>query len=654
MFKNIRKKLSNQLSFYIVLSVLSVFLIIGITTYIHMDNILEERIKSETYIKNKASSQDIRTILNKASVITKQMGFNNEINTYLRQVKSHDDILTHPLYESVLDTLRGVHESNPLNYIVWIANENASFFLDSEAYVSDSNYIVSKRPWFKGAMKSTDISFSPIYTDWKTKTHVTSSILTLREPNNIYGFIAVDTSFNSIPSIYNGVDVGSKGKILLLTEDGRYLYNSDLVDKNDAELSSIYSLSDPLSKYADMMYAEKEGFKKIRIDNEEWYLSYYPASDNGWISIFLINENESKEDLFSFTIVLFIIFFIAILILIFIIYYTISGVIEPIQAITMYSKEVSSGEFSHNLPLSFTSRNDEIGDLSRSFNIITDVFREKNMLLENRIQDKNEEIQKQYQYIIENEKLASLGTLVAGVAHEINTPIGVALTSSSYIQKLCTDTRVKFDSNTIKKSDLSNFMNDLDESNDLLLNNIYRSAELIRSFKKIAVDQSSESRSIFNINDHVESIVTSLQHEYKNRQILIRNYCPTDLVIDGYPGPFAQIITNLIMNSLHHAYKGDKKGGLIIITAQELKDQIEIHYTDDGVGIDEKNLENIFDPFFTTNRDQGNSGLGLHIVFNIVTKLLDGTITCDANHGSGVHFTFTVPSVVSEKSLHYK
>lgn len=646
MFKNIRKKLSNQLSFYIVLSVLSVFLIIGITTYIHMDNILEKRITSEATFKNRATSQDIRSMLYKASIITKQMGFNNEIRTYLKEVRTSDAILKHPLYKSILATLKSVHKSNSNNYIVWIANEKASFFIDSEGHVSSRDYIVSKRPWYKGAMQSTDISISPIYTDWKTKTNVTSSILTLRDPNEVYGFIAVDTSLDTIPLIYDNVDIGSKGKIFLITEKGKYLYKKDSTSKMESEVGSIYDFNDPLSNYANEIFEKKNGFQEIILDGEKWYLSYYTVTDNGWISIFLINKNETKEDLFSFTFVLLIIYIIAISILIFIIYYTISGVIEPIQTITRYGKQVSSGDFSHNLPTHFIDRDDEIGDLSRSFAIITDVFREKNMLLENRIRDKNDEIQKQYHYIIENEKLASLGTLVAGVAHEINTPIGVALTSSTYIQKLCDETRYKFDNNKLKKSDLSDFLNNLDESNKLLLDNIYRSANLIRRFKKIAVDQSSEDRSIFNVNDHIESIIVSLKHEYKNRNILIKNYCPSNLTLDGYPGAFAQIITNLIMNSLHHAYNGEKNNGLIIITAQKLDGFIEFHYTDDGSGISKSNLENIFEPFFTTNREDGNSGLGLHIVLNIVTKLLNGMITCDSDEGSGVHFTITIPNVI--------
>ncbi|MGB3366965.1 MAG: ATP-binding protein [Acidaminobacteraceae bacterium] len=653
MFKNIRQKLSNQLSFYIIMSVLSVFIIIGITTYLYMDNILEERIKSKTYIQNKTSSQEIETIFNKASIITKQMSTNNEIKTYLHEVKTPEDILSHPLYNSVLETMKGIHSSSPLNYVVWIANENASFFIDSEGFVSKRDYDISKRPWYQSAIKAKDVSFSPVYTDWKTKTHVISSILALREANNIYGFIAVDTTFDSIPSIYEGVDIGLEGKIFLLTEDGRYIYKSNSSEAQTNELLSIYDVNDPLSSYADMMYETKEGFEEVKIDNDWFYLSYYPATDNNWISIYLINKAETKQELFSFTILLFFLLIIAILILIFTIHYMISSIILPIKTITNYSKEISSGKFSHSLPKKLTHREDEIGDLSRSFNIITDVFREKNMMLENRIEDKNEEIQKQYQYIIENEKLASLATLVAGVAHEINTPIGVALTSSSYIQKLCRQTRLMFDNNTMKKSDFNHFMNELDQSNKLLLDNIYRSADLIRSFKKIAVDQSNETRSIFNINEHVESIITSLRHEYKNKHIHIKNYCPKNLMLDGYPGPFSQVITNLIMNSIQHAYKGGS-GGLIIIKAQRFGDKIEIHYIDDGSGIKDSYMPNIFDPFFTTNREAGSSGLGLHIVYNIITQLLDGTITCVNNHEAGVNFTITIPVTVIEKPLLYK
>lgn len=639
MLKLIKKKLANQLSFYIVFSVITIFIIIATTTYIHLSTLLKDQIQLETSLNNKYAAKEVQNIFDRAIIVTEQMSLNNEITNYLRTTKTRDDITSNPLFKSVMKTLVDIEDSYDLNFLVWIANEEANFYIDSNLYVSDPSYDVKIRPWYNVAINNQKAAFTSIYLEWETKEYVISSILALREDNIPYGFLAVDTKFDSLPEIFNDIDVGESGSIFLVDDSGRYIFhpNSEMILEN-----SIHDNSDLLSPYSNIIFDEKEGFREITINGEEWYLAYYPATESGWLTISLINKAENQEGLLSFTIILISIFFVAIIILLMIIYLTVKKVTLPIHEITEYSNQVSSGNFFHDLPSAYTNRDDEIADLSKSFLIITDVFREKNMVLEASIEEKNREIKQQYQYIMENEKLAALGTLVAGVAHEVNTPIGVALTSASYIEKITNETRSSFEDNNLRKRDLDEFLTNLDESLTLTTSNLIRGSDLVKSFKKIAVDQGSEMKALFNLHEIVNSVTLSLKHEYKNRPIIISNYCNEDIYLNSYPGPFSQIISNFIINSLKHAYNIDDEG-VITLSAELVANSVIIHYTDDGYGIDTPNISKIFDPFFTTKRKKGNSGLGLHIVHNIVTQILAGSIDCQSETNKGVHFIIKLP-----------
>jgi methyl-accepting chemotaxis protein len=639
MIKLIKKKLANQLSFYILFAVTTIFIIIASITYNHLSSLLKDQIKLETSLNNKYAARQVQTIFDRAIIVTEQMSLNHQIKNYLHTTKTRDDIISNPLFNSVMKTLIEIEDSYDLNFLVWVANEDANFFMDSSLYISDPTYDVKIRPWYDIAINNQKAAFTSVYIEWETKEYVISSILALRENNIPYGFIGVDTNFDSLPEIFNYIDIGERGSIFLVDDSGRYIFhpNEEMILEN-----SIYDKGDKLRPYSNLIFKEKEGFKEITIDGEKWYLAYYPATENGWLTISLINKAETQEGLFSFTLILISIFFITIIVLFIVIYITVKKVTLPIQEITEYSKQVSSGNFFHDLPNVYSNRDDEIADLSRSFVIITDVFREKNMVLEASIEEKNEEINRQYKYLTGNEKLAALGTLVAGVAHEVNTPIGVALTSASYIEKISKDTRRNFENNQLRKGDLEEFLSNLDESLTLTTTNLIKGSDLVRSFKAISVDQEGEMKVVFNLHNIINSVTLTLKHEYKNRPIVISNYCAEDIEINSYPGPFSQILTNLIINSLKHAYHLDDNG-IITLSAEKSSDMIIIHYTDDGYGIDTSNIGKIFDPFFTTNRKIGSSGLGLHIVHNIVTQVLGGTIECESEIKSGVHFIISLP-----------
>jgi signal transduction histidine kinase len=244
--------------------------------------------------------------------------------------------------------------------------------------------------------------------------------------------------------------------------------------------------------------------------------------------------------------------------------------------------------------------------------------------------------------LVEAEKMAALGQLVAGVAHEINTPVGIGVTAASLLEEKTRIFGEAYKGGQMKRSDLENYLDIAGQSSTMILKNLQRAAELIQSFKQVAVDQSSEERRVFPVKAYLEEVLLSLHPKIKRTHHTVEIHAPDDLALDSYPGAFSQIVTNLVMNSLVHAYEADESGHLVFDLNQR-DGYLIFEYADDGKGISKENLGKIFDPFFTTKRGQGGSGLGLHIIYNLVTQKLDGTIRCESAEGRGTRFLIEVP-----------
>jgi len=247
------------------------------------------------------------------------------------------------------------------------------------------------------------------------------------------------------------------------------------------------------------------------------------------------------------------------------------------------------------------------------------------------------------QSLIQAEKLASLGALVAGIAHEINTPIGIGLTAASTLQDLTAGIQRQIADGALRKADLSGFLALAGETSQLLVTHMRRAAELVQSFKQIAVDRTTAGRRRFRLRAYLDEVLVSLHPMTKRGRITVLLDCPDDLVLDSYPGAFSQVVVNFVMNSMSHAYGGGAEGTLGLTVRRMDGDRIELIYADDGCGIAPDILPNIFDPFFTTRRGQGGSGLGLHIVYNIVTGTLGGRIEVASQLGQGTSFTLVLP-----------
>jgi signal transduction histidine kinase/HAMP domain-containing protein len=249
--------------------------------------------------------------------------------------------------------------------------------------------------------------------------------------------------------------------------------------------------------------------------------------------------------------------------------------------------------------------------------------------------------------LIRREKMAALGDMVAGIAHEINTPVGVSLTAGSYLRGRIKEVLNSFQSGALTNAAFQDFLNNAIESITIISANLERAAELIISFKKVAVAQSSEEKENFSVSQYLNDIVRNLYPAIKRTGIEVQTDCDESLTLNSYPGSFTQIFTNLIMNSLTHAY-GPEEKGTIHIRAVRDESCIVIEYSDDGSGIKKEILQRIFEPFFTTARGKGGSGLGLHIVYTIVTQILQSTISVSSEEGKGTRFTIRIPSEISD------
>ncbi|MDD2367263.1 MAG: PAS domain-containing sensor histidine kinase [Desulfuromonadaceae bacterium] len=248
--------------------------------------------------------------------------------------------------------------------------------------------------------------------------------------------------------------------------------------------------------------------------------------------------------------------------------------------------------------------------------------------------------------LIQSEKMAALGGLVAGVAHEINTPVGISVTAASLLDEKTRDCALLFESQALKRSELQSYMQLARDSSGMILSNLRRASDLINSFKQVAVDQTCEQPGVFNLRDCIDNIVMTMRPTLRKTSHTVKVDCPENLELDSYPGAIGQVLSNLILNSLLHGFE-NIEGGTVLIEVSENDGDVEISYRDNGNGIPENHIERIFEPFFTTKRNNGGTGLGLHILYNLVTQTLNGRISCESSAGKGVLFSIVIPRLTA-------
>lgn len=635
----IRHSLAGTLSFFIAIILMVVFLLIGILTYNFTTQKLETDLLEKTYYQSQTISKDVLNIFENASLHTSEMGANRDIIDYLKSVKSREDITSNESYDNVLNYLAKVKASNSIHFMIWIASEEGNFYLDSSGNVPNDDYDVTRRPWYKIAKEADGVVFTPPYQEWKSKETVISSIVALRENGKVYGFAVVNIRLDAIPNFFEKSEHSEWDKSFMISEQGTYLYHEDA---SKVMTSSIFDADDPLNAYVSNILLPKETLMNIQYGDRDYYMLAYTIPINNWKVVTIMDKRAVMKDVYRVYILLALIMILAFLIAVISIHMLIGRSLKSYSMLVAFADRIAEGDYSNNIPDDFLKREDEMGSICHSFQKILESFRSENDILEAKIKQKNMELEQQYAYIIETEKAASLGNLVAGVAHEINTPLGVSISTASHIEVLSKASLDSIEKGTMTKQGLTRFFTDITEANRLLSGNLDRAANLVKSFKKIAVDQSSEVEALFILKEIFDDVILSLRGKYKRKNHKIELVCPPDLELMGYPGAYSQILTNLLMNSIEHGFDG-RENGKIQIDCKMENDTLWIVYEDNGCGIPKENLKMIFEPFYTTNRQKGNSGLGMNVVYNIITQKLKGKIFLESEVNAYTRFTVEIP-----------
>ena len=281
--------------------------------------------------------------------------------------------------------------------------------------------------------------------------------------------------------------------------------------------------------------------------------------------------------------------------------------------------------------------------------MMADITEKRNAEIElqaakNRAEKSLEDLLTTQNILIHAEKMASLGRLVAGAAHEINTPLGVSVTVGSLLSDRFDRLENDFNSGNLRRSIMEEYIADSKEAYKLLLSNIQRTAELVQAFKTVAADQTGDRRRIFDLGHCLSETLLTISPIWRKAGHRAEVTSPTKIEIDGYPGVIGQIITNFVTNSVVHAFPSGQHGSIIIVADTVDANMVRICYSDDGVGIGPELRDKVFEPFFTTRRGSGSTGLGLHIIYNLVVGKLGGKIDITPNYPTGVVFNIVFPS----------
>jgi signal transduction histidine kinase len=347
---------------------------------------------------------------------------------------------------------------------------------------------------------------------------------------------------------------------------------------------------------------------------------------------------------------------------------------RPIVAVSDGAREIINGNFDVRIEV---ATKDEVGLMAEEFNIMTGQLaetmarqarevdehqwaerqvRQLNDELEQRVAARTRELtnanealaeslgllRKTQKHLVETEKLAALGNLVAGMAHELNTPIGVSLTAASFLESKAKELGRVIAAGELTRHGLDDFLSEILQAAGLLGTNLSRSAEQIRFFKQVAVEQETGVSAEVNLREYFDELALSLAHYLRKDGHRFYNDIPHALRLHTWPGPLYQVMTNLVMNSIHHGFDG-REGGTISFHARAAHDRMILECQDDGVGMASEVKSRIFDPFFTTKRGTGRTGLGLSIVYNLVTAKLGGEISCSSEPGKGTVFSISLP-----------
>lgn len=530
--------------------------------------------------------------------------------------------------------------------------------IDSEVLAAYEDYNPTTRPWYAPVKSNPIPQWSEVYVNVDEMSETTiSAIAPITHKGKFIGVTSIDVKLEGIEKFLKTQEAKGTGIIYVVDRNwGVIAQSGDLVhtpltpaEKSDEAM--IYASAQWLRRATESF----NEVNRVEILNDSYYVLANEVDDSlnlGWKVIVVIPESDIMG-----TVELNIQRSMAVLFLI-IIVTTLFGIAimnritKPILAVAYAANDLSQGKWGISLPLHHrplkenyelvTAFNKMSLQIKENLDQIEHLHLEEKQILERAIAERTAELELTMQELMSREKLASLGSLVSGISHEINTPLGVSVTASSYMEETNKNIRRLLQDNAMTKQDFLKYIETMDESVHILNTNLNRASELIKSFKDIAVSQTSEELMDFNMSEYIHQVIVSLKHEYKHTNYTFEVDCDPSLEIKSYPGAWSQILTNFIMNSLKHGFS-NRDQGTMHIQVKNKENTLEVIYSDNGNGIDAQHVPRVFDPFYTTSRGSGGSGLGLNIVYNLVTGLLGGSIELDNATEAGVRFVIIVP-----------
>ena len=549
---------------------------------------------------------------------------------------------------------------------------------------SSEKYDYFKYDWYKKAVQpGVRVAWSEPYVDGISGAVLITSSSPIKKDGRVIGVTTIDITLEKLIDHINSMEVGKNGYGFIISRDGLPL--GGMTDNQSSRIEHTEANIKQLKDIAGAVLTEDQtGILETVLNSQEVVVVFAPIGETGLRLVMVMPAEEafaSVRWILTLNIAVLIGSILLLTVMIFRLFEY--KVALPLQRLASYATRIGNGDFDHVIKV---KSEDEIGQLCTAFNTMSATIRENIKAISNnnkalqqaydQLEDKvelrtqdlvsiNQELQsvnqisqqnleklKQAQsHLVESEKMASLGNLVAGIAHEINTPIGVSVTAVSHLQLITKEFNHLYSKGGLSRKDLTDYLAESDEAVTIIFSNLERASQLIRSFKQVSVDQSSEAMRVFNVKQYLGEILLSLQPKVKRTQHRITIICNNNLEINSFPGAFAQIITNLVMNSLLHAYEPDDAGEIVIQIIKEGNLRVRLLYSDNGKGMESSVLEKIFNPFFTTKRGMGGTGLGLSILYNIVTQQFGGTIECISEPGQGTKFIVDFPL---GKEMHYE
>lgn len=523
---------------------------------------------------------------------------------------------------------------------------------DSDAIGTDH----SLYPYFKNVSDSAPLYWSKAFFTYNSKKPLVS--ISLKSKNKILvGIINLD----ALGSLVQELDLGKNNYITIIDSTGTYIAHSDM--------KNVYQRGkDPF--YKELIDSKHEEFKKIVYGGQTMIPSIAKEEDQNWSVVIYQSYSELISPIFQFITTSFI---LTILLLIFssvISYRRVFLLTSSIDMFIAQSNEVSKGNYNFTLE-DFPYA--ELNVLKNSFLTMASNLQKRELALkrnEQKIKDINEsleiEIEKRtldleisnknlsnsltqlksvQERLIQNEKLAALGELITGIAHELNTPIGVSITTVSYLEMKRKELENAIEKNHLKKSQLSKFLSINQASLQTLELNLRKSSDLIELFKQLSTTPDNSDFKKFNISVELQTIYSNLKNQLSQSNIIFNIDCFDHIEILSYKHSFNQVVLQLIHNAMAHAFespfsKSEKK---IDIVAKIENDKLLLTISDNGIGLAPNVLNQVLNPFFTTARGRGFSGLGLNICYNIVSTNLSGEMTISSEKTLGTTITLHIP-----------